>query len=78
MHVPSKSDSINRTSGDDTMKSHYAYAVYMPTVGLLTKTVADTEEESIQRFAEFEPRITWLEALKGGYKMKKLVIVELK
>ena len=59
------------------MKAHYAYGVYMPTVGLLTKTVADTEKESIELFSSFEPRLTWLEALKAGYKMKKLVLVEL-
>ena len=49
----------------------------MPTVGLLTKTVAETEKESIELFAQFEPRMTWLEALKAGFKMKKLVLVEL-
>ena len=59
------------------MKAKYAYGVSMPTVGLLTKTVAETEKESIELFAQFEPRLTWLEALKAGFKMKKLVLVEL-
>lgn len=59
------------------MKAQYAYGVHMPTVGLLTKTVAATEKESIWLFAQFEPRLTWLEALKAGYKMKTLVLVEL-
>ena len=59
------------------MKAHYAYGVHMPTVGLLTKTVANTEKESIELFSSFEPRLAWLEALKAGFKMKKLVLVEL-
>ena len=59
------------------MKAKYAYGVSMPEVGLLTKTVAATEKESIELFAQFEPRLTWLEALKAGFKMKKLVLVEL-
>jgi len=59
------------------MKAKYVYGVHMPAVGLLTKTVAETEKESIELFAQFEPRLTWLEALKAGFKMKKLVLVEL-
>ena len=59
------------------MKAKYAYGVHMPSVGLLTKTVAASEKESIEIFAKFEPRLTWLEALKAGYKMKRLVLVEL-
>lgn len=59
------------------MKAQYAYAVYMPTVGLLTKTVAASEKETIELFAQFEPRLTWLEALKAGFKMKKCVLVVL-
>jgi len=59
------------------MKAKYAYGVSMPRIGLLTKTVAETEKESIELFAQFEPRLTWLEALKAGFKMKKLVLVEL-
>lgn len=59
------------------MKAKYAYGVSMPGVGLLTKTVAETEKESIGLFAQFEPRLPWLEALKAGFKMKKLVLVEL-
>lgn len=59
------------------MKAKYAYGVNMPTVGLLTKTVAATEKESIELFQEFEPRVPWLQALQGGYRMKKLIIVEL-
>jgi hypothetical protein len=59
------------------MKAHYAYGVHMPGIGLLTKTVADTEKESIASFASFEPRLPWLEALEAGFKMKKLVLVEL-
>lgn len=49
----------------------------MPGIGLLTKTVAATEKESIALFASFEPRLPWLEALEAGFKMKKLVLVEL-
>lgn len=59
------------------MRAKYAYGIKMPSIGLLTKTVADTEKESIELFASFEPRLTWLDALKAGYKMKKLVLVEL-
>ena len=59
------------------MKAKYAYGVSMPSVGLLTKTVAATEKESIEMFARFEPRLSWLEALNNGYKIKKLIIVEL-
>lgn len=59
------------------MKAKYAYGVSMPRIGLLTKTVAETEKESIELFEQFEPRLTWLEALKAGFKMKKLVLVEL-
>ncbi len=49
----------------------------MPGIGLLTRTVAETEKESIELFARFEPRMNWLEALHAGFKMKKLVLVEL-
>ena len=59
------------------MKAKYAYGVSMPGIGLLTKTVAETERESIALFATFEPRLTWLQALDAGFKMKKLVLVEL-
>ena len=59
------------------MKAKYVYGVHMPGVGLLTKTVAETEKESIALFAQFEPRLSWLEALNAGFKMKKLVLVEL-
>ena len=59
------------------MKAKYAYCVSMPRIGLLTKTVAETEKESIELFARFEPRLNWLEALHAGYKIKKLVLVEL-
>ena len=45
------------------MKAHYAYGVHMPGIGLLTKTVADTEKESIALFASFEPRLPWLDVL---------------
>ena len=59
------------------MKAKYAYGVNMPTVGLLTKTVAASEREAIESFANFEPRLTWLHALKAGYKVKKIILVEL-
>jgi hypothetical protein len=59
------------------MRAQYAYGVHMPTVGLLTKTVAASEKEAIELFASFEPRLSWLEALKAGFKMKKLLLVEL-
>ncbi len=59
------------------MKAKYAYGINMPGIGLLTKTVAASEKESIELFAKFEPRLSWLEALKAGFKMKKLVLVEL-
>ena len=60
------------------MRAIYAYGVYMPTIGLLTKTIAEHENEAIKRFKEFEPRLSWTEAVDSGYKMKKLVIVELR
>ena len=60
------------------MKATYAYGIKMPGIGLLTKTIGDTERYAIGRFAEFEPRLTWLEALHAGYKCVKLVVVELK
>jgi hypothetical protein len=59
------------------MKAQYAYGVHMPRIGLLLKTIASTETESIERFAEFEPRLNWLEAMHDGYKVKKIVLVEL-
>ena len=59
------------------MKAKYAYGVHMPNIGLLTKTVADSEKESIALFATFEPRLPWLEALTAGFKMRKVIIVEL-
>lgn len=59
------------------MKAKYVYGVHMPTIGLLTKTVAATERESIEQFANFEPRLSWLQALKAGYKVKKCILVEL-
>jgi len=59
------------------MKAKYVYGVSMPGIGLLTKTVAETEKESISLFATFEPRLSWLEALEAGFKMKKLILVEL-
>jgi hypothetical protein len=59
------------------MKAKYVYGVHMPGFGLLTKTVAETEKGSIELFARFEPRMNWLEALHAGFKMKKLVLVEL-
>ena len=62
----------------DWMKATYLYGIKMPTVGLLHKTIGGTEIEAINRFLEFEPRITWNEALNGGYKLVKLIVVELK
>jgi hypothetical protein len=64
-------------AGDEEMKAKYVYGIHMPSIGLLTKTVAATEKESIALFAQFEPRLSWLEALEAGFKMKKLVLVEL-
>ena len=58
------------------MKAQYAYGIKMPMVGLLTKTIAASEKESIELFAQFEPRLTWLDALKAGFKMKTLIVVE--
>lgn len=65
------------SEGDKEMKAKYVYGVHMPSIGLLTKTVAETEKESISLFAQFEPRLSWLEALEAGFKMKKLILVEL-
>ena len=61
------------------MIARYAYGIWMPGgIGLLTKTIADSEKETIKSFLEFEPKLTWEQALDAGYKMKKLVVVELK
>jgi gamma-glutamyltranspeptidase len=58
------------------MKAKYVYGVHMPTVGILNTTIAGTETGSIERFAKYSA-LPWHDALKAGYKIKKLVLVEL-
>jgi hypothetical protein len=61
------------------MIAKYAYGIWMPDgIGLLTKTIADSEKGAIKSFLEFESKLTWEQALDAGYKLKKLVVVELK
>ena len=48
----------------------------MPGIGILNTTIAGTEEGSLERFAKYST-LPWHDALKAGYKMKKLVLVEL-
>ena len=59
------------------MKAEYLYCVKMPTVGLLHKTIRESEASAITAFSQFDGRLSWLEALNGGYKVVKILVVEL-
>jgi hypothetical protein len=58
------------------MKAKYVYGVHMPTVGILNTTIAGTKTGSLERFSKYSST-PWPDALKAGYKIKKLVLVEL-
>lgn len=60
------------------MKAEYMYCVKMSTIGLLHKTFSGSETEAIKTFLKLESRMTWDQALDAGYKVVKVVVVELK
>jgi hypothetical protein len=59
------------------MKAEYMWCVKMPGIGLLHKTMGTREQEAIEAFSKFDGRLSWLDAMKAGYKIVKVVVVEL-
>jgi hypothetical protein len=57
------------------MKAEYMWCVRMPGIGLLHKTMGTTEQESIEAFSKFDGRLSWLDAMKSGYKVSKVIVV---